>query len=250
MRIFVINLDRRPDRLEAMRRALDWFGLEFERISAVDGSKLGSISDQCFWYARVYSGLADQPAGAVGCFLSHRHIWQEMVDRNLPQVLVLEDDCNFADFDKTILDIDLRAHSIDLLRLEANPNRYDVFVNQVTNAPLASTTKRIADRSLSRDQTVGAGGYMLTIDAARKMLKCRKFWFPVDHWDIWWRCYKVDSALLMPVMITPNKSRSDIREFVRGPSRVLKSASRSMKNLLRRVLGARSGGEENKHDRP
>ena len=36
MKIYLINLDRHPDRLAHMRKQLD--GVAFERISAVDGS--------------------------------------------------------------------------------------------------------------------------------------------------------------------------------------------------------------------
>ncbi len=35
--IYVINLDRRPDRLAAIAADLDRLGLPFERIKAVDG---------------------------------------------------------------------------------------------------------------------------------------------------------------------------------------------------------------------
>ena len=35
--VYVINLDRRPDRLEAITADLDRAGLAFERIKAIDG---------------------------------------------------------------------------------------------------------------------------------------------------------------------------------------------------------------------
>jgi GR25 family glycosyltransferase involved in LPS biosynthesis len=36
MKIYVINLDRRPDRLERMQAIADSLGFEFERVSALD----------------------------------------------------------------------------------------------------------------------------------------------------------------------------------------------------------------------
>jgi glycosyl transferase, family 25 len=42
-------------------------------------------------------------SGEVGCFLSHRGIWQWMVDRQIPQALILEDDVAFlANFAQTL----------------------------------------------------------------------------------------------------------------------------------------------------
>eukprot|EP00439_Symbiodinium_sp_Y106_P057730 s1873_g8.t1 len=35
--------------------------------------------------------------GMVGCFMSHRRIWQKVVDDDLPAVVVLEDDVRLVD---------------------------------------------------------------------------------------------------------------------------------------------------------
>ena len=34
--------------------------------------------------------------GEIGCFMSHYNIWQDMVDRNLDTVLILEDDIRYC----------------------------------------------------------------------------------------------------------------------------------------------------------
>ncbi len=34
--------------------------------------------------------------GEIGCFMSHYHIWQEMVEKNVTRALILEDDARFA----------------------------------------------------------------------------------------------------------------------------------------------------------
>jgi glycosyl transferase family 25 len=97
--IFVINLDRNPDRLAFIRRQLETFGLSFERLSAVDGatlttSQVGLLSGG----GRRWNGDYFRPltSGEVGCYASHRACWQRIVDRRLPAALVLEDDVELS----------------------------------------------------------------------------------------------------------------------------------------------------------
>lgn len=42
MKVLLINLDRATDRLERMRRVFGEAGIEFERVSGVDGSQLSA----------------------------------------------------------------------------------------------------------------------------------------------------------------------------------------------------------------
>ncbi|MEP6701696.1 MAG: glycosyltransferase, partial [Betaproteobacteria bacterium] len=94
LRVTVLNLDRRGDRLDAFRRHLDAaagpaFGVRCERVAAVDGTTLeltASIRhlfrDNDFAFRR----------GIVGCALSHIGIWRETVARARGAALIFEDD--------------------------------------------------------------------------------------------------------------------------------------------------------------
>ena len=59
-RVVVLNLDRRPDRLAAVRAELDRFGVAFERIAAIDGRMEPWLSD---WQAYARQPLVDVVAG-------------------------------------------------------------------------------------------------------------------------------------------------------------------------------------------
>jgi hypothetical protein len=81
--IFVINLKKRPDRLEAFRqrqKELGWGLSEVEIVEGIDGS------------------LLDLPKGfksgngAYGCLLSHCKVLEMAIVRKLDSFLVLEDD--------------------------------------------------------------------------------------------------------------------------------------------------------------
>lgn len=204
MRVFVINLDRRVDRLDAISAMLSKVGLPFDRVSAVDGKELHLSDVARPWIAKWYIGRR-LAVGAVGCFLSHRKIWREMLDKNIPQALILEDDAALVEWDPRILDIDLKNLHLDLLRISANH-----LHNLVNQKPLKPSSIRLLDRSLATEPTAGAGAYIITLEGARKCLKVRKVWFPVDHFDIWSAFYGVKTALLHPALFKPSGSASDI----------------------------------------
>lgn len=93
--VFVVNLDRAPERLAHATAALAEQGLAFVRISAVDGSTLadGEIS-------RVHDAARARAAyhvpmqrGEIACFLSHRRAWETFLGQSAaPYAVILEDD--------------------------------------------------------------------------------------------------------------------------------------------------------------
>ncbi|MEO0751540.1 MAG: glycosyltransferase family 25 protein [Pseudomonadota bacterium] len=94
MRAFVLHLTRARARKENAHELLMTCGLPGQIWEAVDGQAL-SNSD----IRTPLSGMGFEPAypfelsaGEVGCFLSHRQIWAEIVRRDLAYGLVLEDD--------------------------------------------------------------------------------------------------------------------------------------------------------------
>jgi glycosyl transferase family 25 len=89
MRIFIINLARRPDKREAVLARAAALGLGVEIVEAVDGA---ALSD-----AEIAAAAADWPAccltkGVVACALSHLKIYKKIIDENIPRALVMEDD--------------------------------------------------------------------------------------------------------------------------------------------------------------
>lgn len=79
-RWYLINLDRRPDRLAEATEELERAGIEFTRFAAVDGSKLPLPSGE-------HNG-----AGAYGCRMSHLGVLQDALLNGLECIGVLEDD--------------------------------------------------------------------------------------------------------------------------------------------------------------
>lgn len=94
MKVYLVNMDRSTDRLEIMLKRLSALELDFERVSAVDGSKLKDAEKSCVNSPNWRYPYCLTP-GEVGCFLSHKKCWQKLVDSGDDWALVLEDDSVF-----------------------------------------------------------------------------------------------------------------------------------------------------------
>lgn len=104
-KIVMINLERRPDRLHKMESNFMEMGLQVEVLTAVDGKELTDAKLKELG-VKFLDGYADpyhnrpMTKGEIGCFLSHYQIWEEMVKRELNEVLILEDDLRFETYFK------------------------------------------------------------------------------------------------------------------------------------------------------
>ena len=85
--IFVISLARAPERRTSIEHHLKELGLAYEIVNAVDGKLLPDEEQQKL----LAPGVSYVP-GVIGCYLSHVGVYQELVKRNLPIALILEDD--------------------------------------------------------------------------------------------------------------------------------------------------------------
>ena len=90
---YLINMDDSPSRLERCATQLQERGVAFTRIPGVDVRKQPELKQQHYsaernrWHHR--SELTD---GEIGCSLSHRIAWQQIIDDEIEFGLVLEDD--------------------------------------------------------------------------------------------------------------------------------------------------------------
>ena len=89
---FVINLKRRPNRLEQFRQVCTLHDVQV--FEAVDGSSLDDTSSFGEWTRRPPTrGLSN---GEMGCLLSHYQLWKRCVDGEASHMMVFEDDARFS----------------------------------------------------------------------------------------------------------------------------------------------------------
>ena len=77
---FVINLKRRPDRLEHIKKEMDYIGWDYELFEAIDRGDY------------------------LGCTMSHLEIIKIAKERNYESVLIIEDDCTVMPYAKDLID--------------------------------------------------------------------------------------------------------------------------------------------------
>ncbi len=95
--IYMINLDRRPERLAYMNAVLGQHGLHPNRVSACDGLSISdaAVRDLLGPYYPVnlfHRSNRGSINAAIGCFLSHLSILQDAYEREFGVIWVIEDD--------------------------------------------------------------------------------------------------------------------------------------------------------------
>lgn len=93
---YVINLDRRPERMNKIQHQLEKNGIPFTRFTAIDGEDLDDIPTP-----KPGNGLIENKY-ALACLRSHIEIIKMAKEKRIARILVLEDDA--------ILHPDFRLH--------------------------------------------------------------------------------------------------------------------------------------------
>lgn len=148
--IFIVSLKDATARRERLEEQLGKLNLKYEFIDAVDGRN-GLPYDAEAMVDRVLTQEnlgRDMANSEYGCALSHIHIYEEIISKNLPGAVILEDDAiigeNFSKFlqEKTFLSGDLvqLSHEAGRINRFARPlNKYESFATYAlsTQANLA-----------------------------------------------------------------------------------------------------------------
>lgn len=87
--VWVVNLDRSPDRWVTCQEECAREGVKVERFTATDGKAMTpeELAKETTLTARWFC-----TKGMIGCFMSHRRIWERVAKEGLEAVVVLEDD--------------------------------------------------------------------------------------------------------------------------------------------------------------
>ncbi|MFZ3191576.1 MAG: glycosyltransferase family 25 protein [Moraxellaceae bacterium] len=240
LKIFLINLKRRSDRLVHVKQQLDQLGLEFERFDAFDGTMLSptlSEENQKFQF-NVKRKIA---LGEIGCAMSHRAIWQRMVEQNLPFALILEDDITIrAELVGFLADLNNYQH-FDFLNLSyiepyrVDPQALDYFVSrQKLRRPHIFHQDRSEWRKLEWNRSwrifqihptfnqhyamecdpapLLGSGYIVSLHAAQALLKAsERFEFPID-WVWRYASGQLVEGFTYPCLVTQSLNDSNIND--------------------------------------
>jgi GR25 family glycosyltransferase involved in LPS biosynthesis len=178
---FIVNLDRRPDRWQAVRRQIYPHWEHFTRFPAVDGRLLRLSPAQ----RRLFAGnhFGDRRA-VMACALSQLALWEQLAhDRRFRRYLILEDDvtlcANFASQLQRLM-IELEGKAWDMVFLGAHVwrERRDprLYVDQADGLRLSPTLT---------DWFGGNFAYLISQDGAQKLLELAQAQGMPDPIDIW-----------------------------------------------------------------
>lgn len=129
--IYLINLDRRPDRLERFMNSFDnsdMKDMKLLRMNAVDGSEIDisriPLSETAKGELKQIetTGFRSKhyqlTRGAIGCYLSHVKVWKDIVEKGHKNALIFEDDVN----------IPVNIHERMVKSMKGVPDDWDVLL--------------------------------------------------------------------------------------------------------------------------
>jgi GR25 family glycosyltransferase involved in LPS biosynthesis len=180
---FIVNLDRRPDRLAWTTSRVREAGFRnVRRVRAIDGRDPGMLARA---WARVgnppfHAGeplFAEQP-GRQGCFLSMTVLLRWIVEREIPLATIFEDDALFHSRWHELAPVFYAEtpRDIDLLCLGGFAEQWEPGdgAEQLPTAdwlpPLRGAGAAPDRPRVLRTPTYKLGAFMITLDGARKLL--------------------------------------------------------------------------------
>ena len=176
--IYIINWKHDKERWQSMKRQLDQFGLSYERIEADAGrdftAEQRSAVYSGFWYKILCGKSASR--GELGATLSHRQIWQLMLDRNQDWAIIFEDDVQILpEFARDLIEMEEETRNFDLVQFHSfrMPN---IAVSESKSGGFK--VKKYSGAHAS------AAAYGIRSSGARKLLRQRKVIYVVDKW-VW-----------------------------------------------------------------
>lgn len=182
LRAYIINLKRSPQRLEHIVSQVEQLGLDYEVVEAIDGLSLLDVDlENLCDMATVERHPAWLNAGAIGAALSHRLVYNRIIESCDDHALVLEDDSVLPEGLLKVIDGIEKAVSKNEVALLY----YSCF------KPLQLSTRN--SRELTSEHSLmfpmfldGVGGavcYVITRDAAISIYKgTQKIWTAADSW--------------------------------------------------------------------
>jgi GR25 family glycosyltransferase involved in LPS biosynthesis len=87
---FVINLKRRPDRLQQFHERCPYNNIE--TVYGFDGNNANQENKK---ERKIFEHLSMLRPGERGCWISHLRIWKKIVDQGIPSAIIFEDDAEF-----------------------------------------------------------------------------------------------------------------------------------------------------------
>lgn len=181
-KVVVINLDRRPDRMERLVPQLTELGIEYERFSAIDSKELN---------------IKPYAAGTQ----SHTAVWHKYLDTRGP-ILVLEDDALFCEnFNEKFAEV-----------MQTLPEDWDIFYLGALLDRYTGKTIPVNEHWVKQVVSTGTQAYCINPKNVQKFYDIIKYkeWF-IDV-ELRVLAEEYNAYIAQPNLVTQFPSYSDLRE--------------------------------------
>lgn len=199
MQVYVVSLKDSIDRQNSITTQCEKLDISPVFIDAVNGKDLSNseVSQYCNQKKAKQLFGRELLLGEIGCALSHKKIYQKIVDENIPYAVILEDDAIFdRDFSIVVKNIMAAPLSWELILL----GHYKSNLKGLKSPISLWHRHRITSKFLLGrlvDFGFGTHGYMITLEGAKKILiELVEIHRPLDH-------YTPDSKLLNIYALSP-----------------------------------------------
>jgi glycosyl transferase family 25 len=211
-RIYVLNLPDATDRLEYIDRQLRNLKLPYKTVSGIKGTQLSPSEITRAYDRKANASCFRRPLsiGEIGCYLSHRQAWQNIITEELPWALILEDDIEIAETLPDLLAALPKFMPFDLVKLSDNRKSPKVAVHKLNDHFQWVSYSRIPNC---------ANGYILSNDGAQKMLSRKQFFRPVDIDMQFYPELNLSVSGLFPYTISSSQAFTSIIDQQNGGSR-------------------------------
>lgn len=227
----IISLAGDHSRKEHARTEMNKLTLPWMFVEAVNGKNLTHIPHYDAKKGLRLVGF-EMTRGEIGCFLSHRLVWQHCIDTQT-NTIVLEDDFVFEPSIERAIESAIRYEALwEILRLQAMT---EVDSKKITELEEFNFYHNLAD-------PLGTTAYIVKPSSAQTLLKMsERFIEPVDHFVENYRKHHVKVTAIKPYPITIMHAESTIdkecdnrnfRKPIRGWAKLKRSIYRNIYRAL------------------
>ena len=162
--VYVISLECARDRRALMKTHLDGLKIEHELFNAVEGLKIDP------GYREKVNPNKNMSLGALGCYLSHVHVYEHMVATHTLVALILEDDTVLSYRVKALLENGCQSLDFDYCFLGSADYGDEgfVFYDAGSAVELGSGFKAY----LLSSGPYCLNAYLITLEGAKKRIGC------------------------------------------------------------------------------
>lgn len=208
-KVFVINLEKEKERLEAFHKQMSKNKINYERFNAVEGVKVlkdDRLSDYCNTFCTD---------GMKGCALSHRSIWETMVKNGYRNIMICEDDAMIPDtFDRDFQNVYYHIpKDYDILYLGCLFGcKDDSNLNKLVTKVNGYEPQDVNDKVVEVKGTVGLHCYILSLEGARKLIQ-HPITFHIDAQVMYLiKLYDYKSYAVNPLLVDSSQDNSSMSD--------------------------------------